>query len=164
MSTRASKFRSRASLTRRDPRRGFTLVEILIVIVMISLIAIVAIPRFSTGNGRRNMESARMRISSALSTARQAAIQKGETVQFRIKANQVRVFALSDTVRNLLSPAPLDTLYDVNASIGGSSAEFNVIFSARGFANVGTTKTILLARSGVPNDSVMVLATGMVQR
>ena len=164
MPIRARSYRPAARLTRITPRRGFSLIEILIVIVMISLLALVAIPRFATGNGRRNMESARMRVASALATARQAAIQKGQTVQFRIKANQVRVFTTGDTVTNLLSPAPLDTLYKVFATVGGSSAEFNVIFSARGFANVGSTKKILLTRSGVANDSVMVLTTGMVQR
>ena len=162
--TRARSSRPAARLTRNTPRRGFSLVEILIVIVMISLLALVAIPRFAIGNGRRNMDSARMRVASALATARQAAIQKGQTVQFRIKANQVRVFTTADTVTNLLSPAPLDTLYKVSATVDGSSAEFNATFSARGFANVGSTKKILLTRSGVASDSVMVLTTGMVQR
>src|SRR5215213_10197390 len=91
MQIRASKFRSGARLTRIAPRRGFTLIEILIVIVMISLIALVAVPRFSTGNGRRNMESARMRTAAALSTARQAAITKGEPVLFAVAADSVTV-------------------------------------------------------------------------
>ena len=66
-------------LTRHD-RPGFTLPEMLIVIVMISVLALFAVPRFTSANGKRHMESARMRIAAALVTARQAAIQKGETV------------------------------------------------------------------------------------
>jgi Tfp pilus assembly protein FimT len=135
------------------------LIEILIVIVMISLLSLVAIPRFASGNGRRNMESARMRVSSALSTARQAAIQKGQTVRFSIASNRVTVLSASI---NLISPVPLDTLYKVTVS--NVADPFNVDFNARGFASVGSTQTIRLSRSGVAGDSLMVLSTGMVQR
>jgi type II secretory pathway pseudopilin PulG len=135
------------------------LVEILIVIVMISLIALVAIPRFASGSGRRHMESARMRVASALSTARQAAIQKGQTVQFKIQDNRVTVSAGIDS---LLPSAPLDTLYKVRVS--NVANPFIVTFNSRGFANVGSTKTIRLSRTDVPDDSLMVLITGMVQR
>jgi type II secretion system protein H len=152
------------SLTSRPRQRGFTLPEILIVIVMISVLALVAIPRFSTASNKRHVESARMRVAAALSTARQAAIQKGEPVQFRLKLHQVRVFTASDTTRNLLSPVPLDTLYNVTTTVDGVTGEFNVLFNARGFANVPATRIIRLTRTGVPNDSVMVLTTGRVQR
>ena len=148
-----------SSLTCRA-RRGFTLPEILIVIVMISVLALIAIPRFSTANGKRHMESARMRIAAALATARQAAIQKGETVQFKIESNRVTVVA---STTNLISPVPLDTLYKVNASVVGSSP-FIVNFSSRGFADLSGSKKIQLTRSGVADDSVTVSKTGMVLR
>jgi len=146
----------------RRSARGFTLVEILIVIVMISLIALVAIPRFSTGTGRRNMESARMRVAAALATARQAAIQKGEPVRFLIKADSVSVKRLAGTT-NLLSPIPLNTLYKVTVpSVTDSLA---IDFNPRGFAKLATTtKVIRLRRSGVADDSLVVYSTGMVQR
>ena len=153
--------RSTARLTRHVPRRGFSLIEILIVIVMISLVSLVAIPRFSAGNGRRNMESARLRVAAALTTARQAAIQKGRTVTFALKANRVTVVSGADS---LLSSVPLDTLYKVYATVDNSAADFSVNFNARGFASVGTTRKIQLKRSGVANDSLMILNTGMVQR
>src|SRR5215210_5368673 len=115
MSFRTPPSRRAARLTRHSSRTGFSLVEILIVIVMISLVALVAIPRFATGNGRRHMESARMRVAAALTTARQAAIQKGEPVRFQIAANRVTVVRVAGTV-DLISPVPLDTLYEVRVS------------------------------------------------
>ena len=142
-------------------RRGFTLAEILIVIVMISLLAIVAIPRFASANGKRHMESARMRVAAALATARQAAIQKGQTVQFKIVNERVTVVA-SGTTTNLISPVPLDTLYKV--TVGGVVQPFTVDFSSRGFSSSGTANTIRLSRPGVADDSVMVTTTGMVMR
>ena len=145
-------------LTARASRRGFTLPEILIVIVIISLLALFAIPRFATANNKRHMESARLRVASALATARQAAIQKGRTVEFRIVSNRVTVRTGTDT---LMSPIPLDTLYKVSADNGDPIA---IDFSARGFATLLDTKKIMLTRTGVSNDSVVVTKTGMVQR
>jgi prepilin-type N-terminal cleavage/methylation domain-containing protein len=163
MPTRAPRSRSTARLTSIAHRRGFTLIEILIVIVMISLISLVAIPRFATGNGRRNMESARLRTAAALSTARQAAIQKGEPVVFTVISDSVivKLKAATDT-SNILSPIPLYTLYKVHAE---TNADPLIIeFNARGFANSGNRTVIQLKRTGVANDSIVIRSTGMVQR
>jgi prepilin-type N-terminal cleavage/methylation domain-containing protein len=150
-------------LTPVSTRRGFTLPELLIVIVMISLLALVAVPRFATANGRRHMESARMRVAAGVATARAAAIQKGQNVTFRISAHRATVFMVTgpDTLF-LMSPVPLDTLYRVRA--GGFVDPLLVDFSSRGFANLDNAVTISLQRTGVPNDSVVVTKTGMVQR
>ena len=142
----------------RDRRRGFTLPEILIVIVIISMVALVAIPRVSSTTGKRHMESSRMRIAAGLATARQAAIQRGQTVTFQIAAHRVRVIgAAPDT--NLMSPVPLDTLYRVRT--GGN---VSIEFSSRGFANLVGPEKIILKRAGLADDSIVVTKTGMVQR
>jgi len=151
-------------LTPSPIRRGFTLPEILIVIVMVSLLALVAIPRFATANGKRQMESARMRVSAALATARAAAIQKGYPVRFQMSSNRVTVKRDTTGATNIISPVPLDTLYKVSATAVGFTDPFDVVFSGRGFSNVGSTATIRLSRSGVPDDSVVISKTGMVLR
>jgi len=145
-------------------RAGFTLPEILIVIVMISVLALVAIPRFANVNAKRHLESARMRVAAGLVTARQAAIQKGQPVQFMIRAKRVTVTTVADTTKQLMSPVPLDTLYKVS-SVTGVADPFVVIYGARGFATSPVAKkTIMLTRSGAPDDSVVVTKFGMVQR
>lgn len=147
-------------LTRSRLRRGFTLPEILIVIVMISVLSLVAIPRFANANAKRHMESARMRIATSIATARAAAIQKGQTVRFNITSNRVTVQATGSDATNLVSPVPLDTLYKVEAQSG----DITIDFSSRGFANLGARTVITLSRPGLSNDSVVVTKTGMVQR
>jgi prepilin-type N-terminal cleavage/methylation domain-containing protein len=150
-------------LTPRRGRRGFTLPEMLIVVVMIAVLALVAVPRFALGNGRRNLEAARMRVAAGIATARQAAIQKGQPVRFMIKSNRVTVIAAAKDTVTLMSPAPLDTLYGVRA--GGFNDSLVVNFSARGFAvGFDAATKITLQRSGVPDDSVLITRTGMVQR
>jgi len=149
-------------LTPRPGRRGFTLPEILIVIVMISVLSIVAIPRFAVANGKRQMQSAKMRVATAAATARAAAIQKGQQVRFMIKSNRVTVIAAATDTIPLISPVPLDTLYKVIAS--GFTDSLVVNFSARGFAALDNGTTITLKRPGVPTDSVVITKTGMVQQ
>ena len=159
MHSRSSMPRARYRLT--PGRRGFTLTEILIVIVMISVLALAAIPRFAVANGRRHMQSAKMRVGAAAATARAAAIQKGESVKLMIKSHRVTVIsAANDT---LISPVPLDTLYDVRAS--GFTDPLVVNYSARGFAvGLDAATIVTLKRGGVPDDSVVITRTGMVQQ
>jgi prepilin-type N-terminal cleavage/methylation domain-containing protein len=146
-------------LTRHD-RSGFTLPEILIVIVIISVLALVAIPRFSTASSKRHLESARMRVMAALVTARQAAIQKGTSVTFTLdNTHTVRVKQTSGDTTNLVSPVPLNTLYKVTAD-GSVSIEFN----SRGFSTSGTSTRMILERVGVGKDTLTVSKTGMVMR
>ena len=150
-------------LTPRLARRGFTLPEILIVIVLISLLSLAAIPRFAVANGRRQMQSAKMRVAAAAATARAAAIQKGQQVRFMIKSNRVTVIAAAKDTITLVSPVPLDTLYKVTAT--GFTDSLVVNFSSRGFAlGFDNSTTITLKRPGVPTDSVVLTKTGMVQQ
>jgi prepilin-type N-terminal cleavage/methylation domain-containing protein len=146
-------------LTRQHRRAGFTLPEILIVIVIISLLALVAIPRFATANSKRHMESARMRVAAAVATARAAAIQKGTTVQFKIASNRVTVKPTNGDTTDLVSPVPLDVLYKVNVV-----SDVTIDFSARGFPTPPNSAKILLTRPDVAGDSVMISKSGMVQR
>ena len=150
-------------LTLRTARRGFTLPEMLIVIVMISLLSIVAIPRFAVANGKRHMQSAKMRVAAAAATARAAAIQKGMPVRFMIKSNRVTVIAAAKDTITLISPVPLDTLYGVRVT-SGITDSLVVNFSSRGFAALDNGTTIMLKRNGVPADSVVITKTGMVQQ
>jgi len=150
-------------LTPSLARRGFTLPEILIVIVLISLLSLAAIPRFAVANGKRQMQSAKMRVAAGAATARAAAIQKGQQVRFMIKSNRVTVIAAAKDTIALMSPVPLDTLYKVTAS--GFTDSLVVNFSARGFAvGFDNATKITLKRPGIPDDSVVLTRTGMVQQ
>jgi prepilin-type N-terminal cleavage/methylation domain-containing protein len=158
--------RACSRLTSTKGHGGFTLPEILIVIVMISVLALVAIPRFAVANGRRHMESARMRIATSLATARAAAIQKGEPVRFQIVSNRVMVRTAANwsTAQDLVSPVPLDTLYNVKASWLPVGDSLKLDFSSRGFATYGQRVMIILQRPGVDDDTVVVTKTGWLRQ
>lgn len=153
-------------VSRRTARcRGFTLPEILIVIVMISVLALLALPRFADANARRHMESARLRMATALATARQAAVQRGVPVEFQLKSNRVTV-RVAGTTADLSSPAPLDTLYKVNTvlPLSLSLSDGKITFSGRGYASLPLDRAVIkLSRPGTPDDSVVVTKFGMVE-
>ena len=161
----SNRLRHRAAATlgvRGGRRAGFTLIEILIVIVMISMLALMALPRFADANGRRHLNSARMRFVSALATARQAAIQKGGKVSFTVQSNRITVQA--DGV-NLISPVPLDTLYKVKATSGEATTTQTIQFDGRGFASpkLASGTYFKLTRAGVGEARVPVSPLGMAQ-
>ena len=89
-------------------------------------------------------------------------LRVGQLVEVRSEdTDRVTVRAAGTDTTNLVSPVPLDTLYEVKADSGRS---VSIDFSSRGFATMGSSKTIKLTRTGVANDSVVITKTGMVQR
>ena len=128
----------------------------LIIVVMISLIALIGLPKFTRTNARRYMDAARTRVSASLVTARQAAIQKGGRVEFRVVKSRVVVVSGTDTLIRM----PLDTLFNVDAQ----PESLSIYFNGRGFTSNAASQTITLTRPGTATDSVFVSKWGMVQR
>lgn len=138
----------------------------LIIVVMISLIALIGLPKFARTNAVRYREAARQRITAALATARQAAIQKGASAEFRLVRNSFIVrSSRGDTI---IRPMPLDTLFRVRAIAAPPAApdSVSIVFNSRGITTSisGDAQIIRLTRDGAPLDSVVVTKWGMVQR
>ncbi len=60
--------------SRRATTRGFSLVEMMVVLVIIGIVLAVAIPSFSSSNRRRRVESAANALSSRIQIARHRAV------------------------------------------------------------------------------------------
>ena len=144
----------------------------LIVIVMISLIALIGLPKFARTNAVRYREAARQRITAGLATARQAAIQKGKSAEFRLVRNSFIVrscpascaSSIGDTI---IRPMPLDSLFRVRAiAVSGTPDSLSIVFNSRGITTSisADAQIIRLTRDGAPLDSVVVTKWGMVQR
>lgn len=58
-------------------RSGFTVVEMIIVIVMMGIIAVIGFPRIRRALDKTNVRSARVFLGVAVATARAAAVQRG---------------------------------------------------------------------------------------
>ena len=140
-------------------RRGFTMVEVLAVIVIMSLIMAIAAPRLGAARERGNVESAKIHVASTIATARAAAIRRGVPARFEREKNDVWVSVITAGGWQELSPrVRLDSLYRVALDATNNV----VVFDQRGVAvGLGGTAKFVVAHSGL-RDSVCVSRAGMI--
>ncbi len=141
--------------------RGFSTLELLIVVVLLGVLASITAPRLATVGSNLAVHAARQEVAAALAAARAAAINRGQQVSFVRSGNTVGVFIDSaGTTVSLGQVRDLQVLHGVEVQ-----ATRNVIrFDARGMAaGLDPVETIVVTRSGA-RDSVCVLRLGKVSR
>ena len=90
------------------PQRGFTLLELAVVIIILGLVAVAAVPSFSSADDRK-LELAATEVADAVRYARSEALRTGKLYGFRVQtgANRIQVFR-ADT-----GTTPPTPVYDV---------------------------------------------------
>ena len=76
-------------------RRGFTLIEMLIVITVVGVLLAVLVPRYGTIAAAMNVHSAKQEISSMLSQARATAVQRERTVRVIRTSNVISLYSVN---------------------------------------------------------------------
>ncbi len=106
---------------------GFTLLELLIVIVISGMLAMFAAPRISEARNAANLVSAREHLSAAVSTARAAAIQKGEpgTLRFTAAGPSATIRNRTGAEFHVVPPMDMRTVYGVTVSASTDSIRFD---------------------------------------
>jgi prepilin-type N-terminal cleavage/methylation domain-containing protein len=103
-------------------RHGFTLIEMMMVVVIISLTTLMAVPRFRAAVNRSNMTSARAKVMASYAAAKAAAAGSGRITTMTVSANKVWVTATprlktgAGTLDTIVLPKNLYTLYGVTAT------------------------------------------------
>jgi len=115
--------------------RGFTLFELMIIVVITGLLATLALPKFVVVRDRQNIAGARARIESAIATARAAAIHKGRLSIFLVSGNTMAVWTQNPTTgfwQQQVSAMNLSAVYPgVQVQIGGPGLNY-VYYEPRG--------------------------------
>jgi Tfp pilus assembly protein FimT len=147
--------------------RGFTTVELAIVIVLIGLIAAMAFPRIRGALEQQNVRSARAAAQTYVAKARAAAVQRGCRGTVNMPADG-RVWV---TVCTTLVPPGARTL-DTLGPIELLGARYNVqvypsrdsiVFDARGM-KINFERVVVAFRNGSIQDSLVVNEVGKVVR
>jgi prepilin-type N-terminal cleavage/methylation domain-containing protein len=135
-------------------RRGFSLVEMLIVVVMIGIMVGIGLPKMRTGMINNNVRAARTALINMIAAARNAGTQTNRSTWIRIQGNRALVLARPrrDGVNTLTINADtigpvqnLGQLYGVTVTASpADSFRFNPTLTSLDV--VGTTFTI--SRSG----------------
>ena len=146
-------------------RKGFTLVETLIVVVLIGAVALIGWPKVASGLAKNNLRSSRTTLANMFVKARAVATQQNRRTSVDFNGNNVvvtaspRKLAGVGTVDTVGAVEKLDLLYGVSVSAPVSS----VAFDPRGFRSLGASSKFVVTRNG-KRDSIMVDALGKVTK
>jgi prepilin-type N-terminal cleavage/methylation domain-containing protein len=147
-------------------QRGFTFIEILVVMIIIGVIAAFGIPRFRTAIEKQNVRSTRVAIASAAAKARSAAVQRGcrSYLHFTSGANgklwvavcSIRVNGALDTLGGI---DPLASRYKVTIT----ASQDSIIYLPSGISR-DYTLTVVRIVGGLQSDSSVINQVGKVVR
>lgn len=144
-------------------RQGYTITEMMIVVVIVGMLTMISLPKFSGLVERNKLTAAREEIAAAIATARAAAVQKGRTATVVFSGNRMWVTVVtsnSGTTTTVVPVKSLMTLYSVSIA---ASPDTSVTFDMRGFANprLASTGKFLITK-GARRDSVCITTAGQI--
>ena len=144
-------------------RKGFSLIEMAIVVSIIGIIVAIGAPRMRSVRDRSNLRAARDQLASALATARAAAVQKGTTARFLSYKDTIRV-VLPSTGQVILQPRSLFYLYNATV-VRATAGDTAINYDTRGFATVANgSRAIYRVTVNGLTDSVCVSKLGIVDK
>jgi len=142
--------------------RGFTVIEMLIVVVLLGLLTAMAYPRMSGVRNSAGLRAARVQFAASLATARAAAVRWGPPAQLKRIGNSIQVRADTGGTGSFVSlglPVPLDSQFSVTLSATVDS----VVFGPRGLAtNLSSSGAQFALVRGSLQDSVCLTRLGEV--
>ena len=144
-------------------RKGFSTIEMIIVIVLIGLIASIGFPRLRDGLEKQNVRSAKALIATLAATARGAAIQRGCSATLNLTVDSVWVTACGVNPPAASVQVGTKKLVGDEFSVTLSSTAASVVYDPRGIATVFSPTTVRVIG---PNyrDSVMINEVGKVKK
>ena len=121
---------------------GFTLIELVVVVVLVGLIAAVAFPAIASSRRNASVQNARHAVTAALSLARSTAISYGRVAEMWIDTAAVRIWVQVDTSEDrdgsgLVTLGGMNIGEELGITLGTDSDA--VCFDGRGLAATTTT-------------------------
>lgn len=156
---------SRPTPRRIRARRGFSIAELLVVLIVSGLIMRMALPRFAAMRDRMALRSAKQQIGAYLVTARATAIRRSKVSTFKVKNNTIWATTTSSTGTDstMTGTVPLLTARGVTVLKNGIGASDSIRFDPRGFALLNNARTYVLARNSL-KDSICISRLGLIAR
>lgn len=160
---RSSPSLGRCSRRRSRARRGFSIAELLVVLIVSGVVMRIAVPRFAAMRDRMSLRSAKQQMAAYLVTTRAAAIRRSATAVFSVQNSTIsaRVKRPDGTQSSLGGTVPLVSARGVAVSPGGTSTADTIAYDSRGMANLQSTRVYVLTRNS-KKDSICVSRLGLI--
>jgi prepilin-type N-terminal cleavage/methylation domain-containing protein len=149
-------------------RNGFTLVEMMIVVVLIGAILLIGWPKVASGLAKTNLRSSRTTVANMFTKARAFAMQSNRRTSINFNGNNVvitaspRTLAGAGTVDSIGGVEKLSEAYGV--ALTSSPTTASVTYDPRGIRNLGGGSVKFMLTRNSKQDSVMVDALGRVTK
>lgn len=148
-------------------RKGFTLVETLMVVVILGALVLIAYPKVSAGMLQSNLRSSRTTTANMLAKARIAAMQSNRSTWIKFQGNRVWVIArprrkppLTEQVDTIGAVQDLMALYGSTVSFPGDSIQYD----PRGWASGFATDSVVTISHGGKYQDIMLDGLGRVRK
>lgn len=145
-------------------RRGFSIAELLVVLIVSGVIMRIAMPRFAAMRDRMALRSAKQQMAAYLVTTRAAAIRRSATAVFSVSNSTIstKVNLPTGGTASLGGAVPLVSARGVAVSPGGTSTADVITYDSRGMAtNLSATHVYVLTRNS-KKDSICVSRLGLI--
>lgn len=137
-------------------RRGFTLYELFVVLVLMGIVGAIAFPKMMTINAGSNLRGARGAMLTALNVAKNSAVTTGKCGYLKIDGNAVTVYLSAcggSAQTTVISNRNFESDYGVDVTLahgsGTGSSVDSIGFDPRGIPLVNAqTVTFTFTRSG----------------
>ena len=142
-------------------RSGFTIIEIMTVMMIMAIVLAFALPKFNSLRNSGRVGSAKIQMSTSLTTARAAAIQNGRPSRWSVSGNTVTLEAQNAAGNYAKVGVPVDYYTQYSVSLSANPSTIN--FDGRGIAT-GLSATAKVYVRGITTDSICVTRLGVVLR
>lgn len=151
-------------LQHRSATAGFTLVELVIVVVLVGILMTVAFPFFRGANVKGELRSGGDAIANMHAVAKQVSIQRGRTTRLVMDQSAYTVVVTA----NKVSGTGVDTVGRVENLASRYGVRFTtttptLVFSPRGIGTEATGTTIIVTKSTYA-DTITISAAGRLVR
>lgn len=154
--------------TARHPQSGFSMPEMMVILVIIGILLAIGTPNFMSIGRRDTVESAAYDMQRALALARQKALAK--RMEYRVTVNPTaKTYFIERKEGGVWVPDHADTLswssrVDLSMSAGGSTSNHDVVIEPQGTVS-DTDAPVILTFSNTHGDtaSVSFVRTGRLR-